>query len=198
MKRFKKSRLRKQLLFWCSMFVFFVIVTVFWGIKIALIRGYPDFSNVALAGLVSDEMEWGDDMVLYYTTDDGTEYRMLCDEVFVAGPFTKQDKLPLSMEGRDFDKSYSEVKDEVIYSEWWGKESEYPIVHAIQLRKVRGQIISVSKRYLVFQECGLTNATEADITAYLDEHPLEIVISLGSDQEHYGCTTASHTKIPTE
>lgn len=178
-----------------------MIIGVLWFLlfevmEIPIIRGLPSFSEAALAEVISDDTRWDDNLVLYYTASDGEKYRMLCDYIFVAGPYTVEDVVPLSMEGRDFNASYQEVKDQVIFSEWWDGEHEYPVVHALQLRKIHGQVISVSRRYLVFQECGLATATDADIAAYLDEHPLQVEISLSTDQEDFGCITGSHTEIP--
>lgn len=195
MKKEKTRRVLKVALFAVTMVI---SVAILRAAEVPLVWGLPSFSDVVLADVISNEIEWGDNLVLYYTASNGEEYRMLCDDIFVAGPYTTKDVVPLSMETRDFDASYQEVKDQVIFSEWWGEECEYPVVHAIQLQKIHGQVVSVSRRYLTFQSCELANATEADIAAYLEEHPLHVEISLGTDQEHFGCITGSHTEIPAE
>lgn len=175
-----------------------IMVALFRIAGVPLIWGLPTFAETALADVISDDIEWGDNLVLSYTASDGEEYRMLCDEIFVAGPYTVEDVVPLSMEGSDFNASYREVGDQVFFSEWRDEEFDYLVVYAIQLQKIHGQVVSVSRRYLPFQNCELANATEADIAAYLDEHPLEVKISLSTDQKDFGCITGSHTEIPAE
>lgn len=193
MKVGKKKKMLKVALFATIMAV---LIGFLWRASVPLIWSSTSFAEATLADVISDDIKWSDNLVLYYTASDGEEYRMLCDEIFVAGPYTAEDKVPLSLESCDFDASYLEAKDQVFFSEWWGEERDCPVVHALQLRKVHGQVVSVSRRYLAFQNCELANATEADIAAYLDEHPLEVKISLSTDQKGFGYITGSHTVIP--
>lgn len=192
----KKEKFKNMLK--AAAFVAFIaiMVALFRIAGVPLVWGLPSFPDIALADVISDDIEWGDNLVLSYTASNGEEYRMLCDEIFVAGPYTAEDKVPLSLESCDFDASYREVGDQAFFSEWWGEERDCPVVHALQLRKVHGQVVSISRRYLAFQNCEIANATEADIAAYLKEHPLEVKISLDTDQEKFGYITGSHTVIP--
>lgn len=175
---------------------FCLVATIALWATYAYEKAFPDPPRAILGDLITNELEWSDNLVLYYTAQDGTDYRMLCRGIFVSGPFSPNDKVPIRLDDVDYLASYNEIKQQTVYSEWTNENGLYPVVHAAQLKKVHGDIILVTRSYVTFQECGLTDGNEADITAYLEEHPLNVQIYLNPEQEHYGTSRVSHMDPP--